>query len=215
MSLYSHKGKFPKELPYRLRLDSGTTLSDLKNLSEKELKDLGFTGPFIPPAYYPDRGEILEWDGQKFLIEKIITTTSTNEEDISGVGVEQPIPPILINISDFIKSNAFLKIREESSENLKLNILYTELTDFFSDETLKSSEFLVCIMKILNFLSDESALIVKEYFTMSNEVLQYNFNTDRFANDPNDELGIPPIEYPLDGKNYTWDKKNSNWIIVE
>lgn len=48
--LYSHNKEFPSPLPERIVMKDGTVYTSTFELSEEQLKNLGFDGPY----YYPD-----------------------------------------------------------------------------------------------------------------------------------------------------------------
>lgn len=67
MHLYSLNGAWPAPLPFRVRLDDGTTRTDSATFTEAEITSWGYTGPYEIPRYKP-RKEHLEWTGTKFLV---------------------------------------------------------------------------------------------------------------------------------------------------
>ena len=68
--LYSYKKTYPKKLPFSLTLENGLTITELKNLSDNELKKYGFEGPHTIPVY-DNIEENLVWTGEKFLVSKL------------------------------------------------------------------------------------------------------------------------------------------------
>ena len=50
-ALYSYRGQEPQPLPHRIRLSDGTTRTEVSTFSDSDLKDAGFTGPYVKPEY--------------------------------------------------------------------------------------------------------------------------------------------------------------------
>ena len=67
MNLYSFNGAWPVPLPFRIRLDDGTTRTDPATFTELELEQWGYAGPYQIPRYKP-RKEHLEWTGTEFVV---------------------------------------------------------------------------------------------------------------------------------------------------
>lgn len=65
--LYSLDGAWPAPLPFRIRLDDGTTRTDPRTFTPEEIAAWGYVGPYTVPAYKP-RKEHLEWTGTQFLV---------------------------------------------------------------------------------------------------------------------------------------------------
>lgn len=62
--LYSFKGKEPKPLPNEIILPGGFTRTDILSFSEQEIRDAGYTGPYIKPQFDLET-EYLEWNAVK------------------------------------------------------------------------------------------------------------------------------------------------------
>lgn len=64
--LYSHNGKYPKEIPYRITLSNGYTRTDPSTFTIDELLDAGYILVENPPLYsYPNK---LIWNGTNWEI---------------------------------------------------------------------------------------------------------------------------------------------------
>ena len=69
--MYSYKNKYPiADLPHRLRMDDGSTVTDLKSLDNEMLLVLGFVQVDNPPEYSEDTHK-LEWSGTEWQIEEL------------------------------------------------------------------------------------------------------------------------------------------------
>ena len=66
IDLYSHNSGWPAPLPFRVRLENGTTRTDPETFTQQELAAWGYVGPYEIPSYKP-RKEHLEWTGTEFL----------------------------------------------------------------------------------------------------------------------------------------------------
>jgi hypothetical protein len=61
MSLYSHNGEWPRQLPNRIVLSNGMTRTDKTTYTPEEIADAGWVAVADPPELvYPNR---LDWDG--------------------------------------------------------------------------------------------------------------------------------------------------------
>ena len=131
MSLYSYKGQEPSPLPLRIRLESGETRSSLKELTQQELEDLGFSGPFTKPEYDIDTQKI-EWDNGDYVIKNL------TEEELS-YKQERELAYKLENIDynsfwlGLIGSELYKNLRNKSKETLYANTLCTALIALISD----------------------------------------------------------------------------------
>lgn len=67
IDLYSYNREWPAPLPFRIRLDDGTTRTDPSTFTAEEIKAWGYAGPYEIPKYKP-RKQHLEWTGTEFLV---------------------------------------------------------------------------------------------------------------------------------------------------
>ena len=69
--MYSYKNKYPiADLPHRLRMDDGSTVTDLKSLDNEMLLVLGFVQVDNPPEYSEDTHK-LEWSGTEWQLQEL------------------------------------------------------------------------------------------------------------------------------------------------
>lgn len=59
--LYSHDGKYPKPLPFRIVLSDGRTRTDPESFTAEEIADAGYTAVETPPEV--TEGQVLTWNG--------------------------------------------------------------------------------------------------------------------------------------------------------
>ncbi len=78
--LYSYKNQEPAPLPSRIRIDDGSTLTSLENLSREELISYGFTGPYNRPNI-DKLTQKFEWNGHDY---EVINLT---EEEITNITI--------------------------------------------------------------------------------------------------------------------------------
>ena len=87
MDLYSYKGQEPKELPFRLNLESGGTLTSLNQLDPDFLESLGFAGPILTPSV-DENTQKLEWNGSEYVVvdltEDEISLLKKTKQSIDG-----------------------------------------------------------------------------------------------------------------------------------
>ena len=184
MKLYSYQGQEPTQLPERIRLENGTTLTHLDKLSSEELNFYGFSGPFEFPNVNIAR-QTVSWDGSEYVVEDIAQEVLEQRE------LEQRQKSIKnIDKSVFLssfKSTLFSKrIRKESGVNLKLNVLYTELISNIKSVKILTQIFedLDKIYLTVNFTKEEiqSLYNILGQFKLDYEVPKenkyYDFDTD-------------------------------------
>ena len=69
--MYSYKNKYPiADLPHRVRMDDGSTVTDLKNLDNEMLLILEFVQVDNPPEYSEDTHK-LEWSGTEWKLKEL------------------------------------------------------------------------------------------------------------------------------------------------
>jgi len=238
MSLYSYQGQDPKELPFRIRLDDGSTRTSLNELSTEELKNLGFIGPFTKPEF-DENLQRIEWNGNEYKIiplteEEIIEKISDREAKER----KQKLKNIDFNIfwEKFINSLIYKKLRIASSQSLTANILCTELIAIFGDAKAGKINDGI-IQKYINILflnfdfSGEEIEELQKIMKETNLNIRYTIpDTEYFSHYTYDSESNtiispspfgswilvngkwnPPIPYPTDGKVYSWNEEIENW----
>jgi len=66
MSLYSHNGEWPRQLPNRIVLSNGKTRTDKTTFTAEEIADAGWIEVSNPPSVtYPNK---LDWDGNNWSV---------------------------------------------------------------------------------------------------------------------------------------------------
>lgn len=66
MTLYSHNGTWPTELPNRIYLSNGRSRTDKSSFTAEELADAGWVAVSDPPTVtYPNK---LDWDGTDWVV---------------------------------------------------------------------------------------------------------------------------------------------------
>lgn len=130
--LYSYQSQEPQPLPNRIRLADGSTRTSVYTLSQVELNELGFSGPYTQPAYNTAT-EKLVWSPQD-LQYQIIPLTQEEIDAIAERELQQQIQNI--NYSNFwnsvIVSPLYQKIRTQACTDLNVN---TALTEFIAAVT--------------------------------------------------------------------------------
>ena len=82
MTLYSFKGEYPTNLPERVILDSGFSVTALQEKTTSELSSLGFTS-ITQPSYNAATQE-LQWDGIKFNVINILSNNVDFDSFVSN-----------------------------------------------------------------------------------------------------------------------------------
>ena len=67
MTLYSHNGQYPGNLPFRITLSNGRTRTDPSTFTEEELTDAGYVAVSDRPSYDPTI-QILTWENGDWVI---------------------------------------------------------------------------------------------------------------------------------------------------
>ena len=241
MELYSYKNQDPTELPFRIVLNDGSTRTSLNELSNEELKSLGFTGPIIKPDY-DDQIQKIVWNGNSFDIinltqEEIQLKVSERESQRNGDKLDN-IDYHLFWIK-LLSSKVYKKLRTASSQFLEMNVLCTEFISIINDAKIgivlhgKIQEYInILFLKVEFTLEEVEELqrILNEtnldvLYTLPNEAYisshtySIEFNSI-IGPKPYDgailENGIwtAPLPYPTDGKNYQWDDTINNWTEI-
>jgi hypothetical protein len=65
MTLYSYQGNYPTTLPFRIRLEDGSTRTDPSTFTPEEIAIAGYLAVDNPPIIEPN--EALEWNSQDLL----------------------------------------------------------------------------------------------------------------------------------------------------
>lgn len=233
--LYSYKNQEPSDLPFRIRLDDGSTRTSLNKLSDNELKSLGFIGPITKPEF-DDTIQKIVWNGNEYEIIEL------NEKEIEEKKSEDRIKNIQnINYNFFwqklIESNFYRKLRSAASQSLGANTLCTELMIIFSEAKTKKAN-IGMIQEYINILffnfqfSDEEIQELKSimeetdlssiYSLPDSEYLSshyYDQNLNKIIGPSPFNSWIlidgrweAPVPYPTDGKIYSWNEEKRQWV---
>jgi hypothetical protein len=241
MSLYSYKNQEPEKLPKRVRLDDGSTRTNLKELSIEELESYGFSGPFVKPEFDKDTQRI-EWTGNSYEIirlpeEEIIKIAAEKERKKRSIELEY------ISYERFwellITSRVYIKLRAAASQSLAANVFFTELFSIFRDARFGKPNDEI-IQKYINILlldfefTENEIKELQEFMDDANLNVQYTLPDAEYLSShvydsetneilvaaPFDSWTIvngewkAPINYPTDGKIYNWDEDIKNWVVL-
>lgn len=233
--LYSYKNQEPSDLPFRIRLDDGSTRTSLNKLSDDELKSLGFIGPITKPEF-DDTTQKIIWNGSEYEIIEL------NDKEIEEKKSEDRIKNIQnINYTHFwqklIESGVYRKLRSAASQSLVANTLCTELMIIFTEAKTKKANIgtIQEYINILFFNFDFSSEEIQELQSIMEETglsalytlpdadylssHYYDQNLNKIIGpSPFDSWTLidgrweAPIPYPTDGKVYKWNEKEKSWI---
>lgn len=226
MNFYSYKGQEPQGLPERIRLDDGSSVTALNELTDEELHSYGFIGPVIKPEFDAETQKLV-WNG----LEYDIVDLTEQELSIIKYDAEEDIRT-RFKISEFwneFKRTSFSqRLRKEAATRFEINVLYSEflsLSQGYSDINNYIDKFFLTI----DFTGQEILSISKvlELYHLrpvpSEEYLAdhiYDFDTDsilEFKTRPfsswvwNGTKWVAPVPYPNDGDVYVWDENNKEW----
>lgn len=73
--LYSYKGNYPEQLPNRIRLSNGLTVTDPSTFSAEQLADAGYVPVADPPVLL--QNQTLSWTGTSWVVETVTSQDST------------------------------------------------------------------------------------------------------------------------------------------
>jgi hypothetical protein len=211
--LYSYKKQIPSELPFRITLDNGLTLTEVNTFTTEKLKEFGFTGPFEIPNYDSTKQKI-SWIDQEFVV-----------EDFSSDEIERMCKKCKDNYLRFFElfySSDLCKIIEEKNQYdnalkihyLNFKILELNIANSFEVDLDTSELFIKHINIFYNSyeISDalkedlKNLLIDSNLDVFINKIITIICN---FSSWPLQEDGITrkaPLPYPTDGKEYEWDE---------
>jgi hypothetical protein len=241
MPLYSYKGQEPEELPFRIRLDDGSTRTSLNELSIEDLESFGFVGPIIKPKY-DELTQKIEWNGGAYEIidlteEEIVRIYGEKEAEENKKKLE------LMDYNLFwellIGSGVYKKLRAAAAQSLVANTICTELIALFSDakvgrvNKLSIQKYMDILVLNFEFTAEEVEELQKimdktnlslDYTLSDAEYISshiYDFESNTIAPlSPfaswvfvNGEWNAP-IPYPTDGKVYDWNEDLGNWTEI-
>lgn len=209
MSLYSYKGQEPSPLPLRIRLDSGETRSSLNELSQQELEDLGFSGPFTKPDYDANTQKV-DWIDGRY---ELVLLTEEEKNEILQKNKFKEIEKV-----DYISfwnqlTNSFLyrKLFKSSSESLLANTICTEFIGSIVDAK-NGSASPPTIQNYINIIFLNFQVTEEEREQISN--IMNSTYLDRIYTLPDQEFLSSHMYYvPLNKviKNKPYD----SWTIIE
>lgn len=233
--LYSYKGQEPTSLPFRVRLDDGSTRTSLNELSPEELEVLGFVGPIVKPEFNGDTQRI-EWvDGEYQVVQ--LTDDELNENKLKKLQEKKDNINYFQFWNSLVRTEVYKKLRILSSQSLEANTICTELISLFNDAKIgqaDQSSIQTCLnILFMNFqFNEEEVEEVWSIMTQNNLDAYYTIPDEEFLSthtyNPNtcEILGPKPfnswilangkweapIPYPTDGKSYDWNEDNLNWV---
>lgn len=222
--LYSYKKTYPKKLPFSLTLENGLTITELKNLSDNELKKYGFEGPHTIPVY-DNIEENLVWTGEKFLVSKL-----NRSQILENILIDSSI--FIAFFDSFKKSKLFFLVEQNVSKNLLLKLKYNQF--LLSEEKLINikkdtliqikNENIELLFSCINFffnyfnLNENDSkeiedILIKTKLNMFGKFIKIK-SYESWILQEDGSTKLSPIPYPNDGKNYDWDESIKNWIEV-
>lgn len=151
--LYSPNGAHPQELPDYWRFEDGTVRTDLPDLSDEQLRDLGWFGPIdMPPtvgtSYYTHD---YEWNSETLSYD----ATEVDEFEKERRVDYQRFWNLLLDTS------VYTKIKSTASQSLSANTLVTEFIALLTDAKMNSAnkgkiqQILLEIITNISFSSEE------------------------------------------------------------
>ena len=238
MSQYSYKNKEPTPLPFRIRLDDGSTRTSLDELSLEELNSIGFNGPITKPEF-EEETQRLDWNGTSYdIVDLTEQEIQDNLEREEKKQIEEKLKNI--NYGVFLKlltnTEVYKKLRNFSTQSSEANTICTELLSLLSS-TNPDRETIQIYINILFLVFDFSEEDIEEFqgiMNTSNLNLLYTIPDSEYllSNSYDFQLNMiigqspfeswtlingiwkPPVEYPKDGKDYNWNEDSMIWIEV-
>jgi hypothetical protein len=128
---YSPNGAYPQELPDYWKFADGTIRTDLPELSDSELEDLGWFGPIeMPPtpgtSYYTHS---YEWNSE---------TLSFDATELEEYEKERRVDYNRF-WNSLLESSAYQTIRAYASQSLEVNVYCTEFIALISDAKMRNA----------------------------------------------------------------------------
>lgn len=161
---YSPNGAYPQELPDYWRFQDGTVRTDLPELSDSELENLGWFGPIqMPPtpgtSYFTHS---YEWNSE---------TVSFDATELDSYEKERRVDYNRF-WNSLLESSAYQTIRTAASQSLEVNVYCTEFIALISDAKMKNPNKVKIQESINNIFnnipfSTEELSEVQEIFTNS------------------------------------------------
>lgn len=160
-SRYSINGEFPQEIPDRWRFSDGTVRTDLQELTDEELAELGWFGPIQEPPF----------PGTSYYTHDFKWNSETMSFDATEVSWDDR--KVRVNYKMFwyelLNTSAYAKIKSVASQSLLANTLITEFIALLTEAKIgehndyanveKIQELLFEIIENIPFTSEELAEI--------------------------------------------------------
>ena len=158
-NLYSPPSRnYPQELPDRWRFEDGTVRTDLQSLSDSDLLALGWNGPITMPENISDTSYYTH-----------DYTWNSGTLSFDSVEVDEYEKKRRVNYQLFwdqlLETNAYTRIKTESSTTLSVNTTISEFIALFSDAKSGNAnvthiqQSLTDVLTAISFTSDELAQI--------------------------------------------------------
>ena len=234
MDLYSYKGQEPKELPFRLNLESGGTLTSLNQLDPDFLESLGFAGPILTPSV-DENTQKLEWNGSEYVV------VDLTEDEINHIELlDKERRRENINYKSFkekfLQTSYYQNLLDLSKTTIEAGFVLSQFINELNDRVISEDKSdIQSIFSNLFFVMSPSQDDVNEIQLILEET---NLDTTHFVPDSNMlsgaffdmEIGtvivnkpfeswvliegrwMSPIPYPTDNKFYYWDEQIKNWV---
>lgn len=229
MNFYSYKGQEPQGLPESIRLDDGSLITSLNELTEEQLHSYGFIGPVIKPLFDAETQKLV-WNGNDYDI------VNLNEQELSIIkSLEEESIRKGFRITDFwqqFRRTAFYyRLRKEAITNDLVSILYSEFISL-SKEYSDINQYINKFFLILDFTEQEILSLSKvlDFYHLSpvpdEEYLStyiYDFDIDDIVDTStrpfaswkwNGTKWQAPVSYPTDGSSYVWNESTLSWDLV-
>ena len=219
--LYSYKKNYPQELPFSLSLDNGLTITEIKNLSDEQLQEYGFEGPYEIPVYDKIE-ENLVWTGDGFSIIRL----DKNEIIFNILN-----SPYIFSqfFEEFKETNLFSSVEENISSDLLLKLKYTEF--FLLEEKLikknsiyDQNENINLLFSCINFFynyfdldelskNEIKSILINSKLDNFNRLYELNSYSSWILQEDGASK-LSPVPYPTDGKEYEWNESIRNWVEI-
>lgn len=241
MVIYSYKNQEPAILPFRIRLDDGSTRTSLNELSVEELETFGYVGPIAKPEF-DENTQRIEWTGSLYEI------TEFTEEEIAQKVAEKEAEERRQKLENIdynrfwellITSGVYKKLRASASQSLVANTLCTELIALFGDAKAGKPNIGI-IQQYMNIIffnfefAEEEVEELQGFMNDTNLSVQYTLPDAEYLSshtyDPeSNNIAGPrpftswvlvngkweaPVSYPNDGKFYNWNENQVNWVDI-
>lgn len=221
-NLYSYNGNVPSPLPGRIRLEDGSTITSLHELSVEKLSELGYFGPIEVPDYDSQQQKLVWGDLQYSVV-------NLTEDEIIDIKKSRVTNQNYINFwNTLITLPVYRKIRASASKDLGINVICLEFISNLNDakngiinvEAIQTSFNFIFL--IFDFTAEEilqlSSVLVESgldcFYSLPDETYLSNYQYDPDTNTIIEKITGSNEEFSTNNEqpypSWTWN--GTKWV---